>query len=145
MSIIERAIGLAAEAHCGQVDKQRKPYIYHLLRVMFAVEENARVVAVLHDLLEDTIYTAHDLRSIQCSQEQIDAIRLLTRTRAPTPTGKEHYQDYIVRLSSNPIAVEVKIADLQDNLSRIDELCTKDQERLRPRYEAALAFLTTLR
>jgi (p)ppGpp synthase/HD superfamily hydrolase len=52
---LERAIEIAASAHRGQVDKADKPYILHPLRVMLACTDvTAQIVAVLHDVIEDT-------------------------------------------------------------------------------------------
>lgn len=138
MATVEAAIALALAAHGEQRDKQDQPYILHLLRVMLAVEETARVVAVLHDLLEDTTFSVVHLRIIECSAEEIEAIQLLTRWQG------QDYQTYIERLSANPLAATVKRADLRDNLSRIDGIPERDQARLRPRYEQALAFLEDL-
>ena len=54
MASIEKALQIAARAHEGQKDKDGQPYILHPLRVMNAVEgEPAKVVAVLHDVIED--------------------------------------------------------------------------------------------
>src|SRR5688572_22404616 len=54
---LEQAILLATEAHAGQTDKGGQPYILHPLRVMMSMAPNdivGRVVAVLHDTIEDT-------------------------------------------------------------------------------------------
>jgi (p)ppGpp synthase/HD superfamily hydrolase len=141
MSItVKQARDLAEKAHDGQYDKQGQPYIEHVLRVMRSVQgDDARVVALLHDILEDTRTDTHDLRSAGCTEKQIEALLLLTRTHVKGET----YQGYIRRLSVNPLAVQVKLADLRDNLGRIDGLLPEDQERLRPRYDAALKFLTS--
>lgn len=64
MSSLERAIAIAARAHEGQVDKAGMPYILHPLRVMLAVRTpEERIVAVLHDVLEDTAVSIEDLRA----------------------------------------------------------------------------------
>jgi hypothetical protein len=127
MSItVKQARDLAEKAHDGQYDKQGQPYIEHVLRVMRSVQgDDARVVALLHDILEDTRTDTHDLRSAGCTEKQIEALLLLTRTHVKGET----YQGYIRRLSVN--------------LGRIDGLLPEDQERLRPRYDAALKFLTS--
>lgn len=74
-SKLAEAISLAALAHDGQVDKNGEPYILHCLRVMFAqTTEEARIVGVLHDLLEDTSWTADGLRALGFSEEVVQAI-----------------------------------------------------------------------
>ena len=61
--MLEKALILAAKAHTGQVDKGGAPYILHPIRVMLACEgEKEKIVALLHDTLEDTALTAADLR-----------------------------------------------------------------------------------
>ena len=60
--LLEKALRIAVEAHAGQVDKAGKPYIFHPLRVCarcFTDEE--RLVALLHDIIEDTEITAEDV------------------------------------------------------------------------------------
>ena len=59
MSTLEKAIELAANYHAGQTDRGGTPYILHLLAVMMAVDGiEAKTIAVLHDILEDTPLTA---------------------------------------------------------------------------------------
>lgn len=112
----ERAIAIAVAAHSGQRDKAGEPYLYHLLRVMLSVEGSSlRQVALLHDLLEDTEWTAGDLKLAGMSQSVIEALELLTHK------STDSYADYVVRLSRNSLAKASKLADLNDNyrLSRV--------------------------
>jgi (p)ppGpp synthase/HD superfamily hydrolase len=110
MATIERALRIAAEAHEGQVDKQGLPYILHPLRVMDAVEGlEAKVVAVLHDVVEDTDVTMDDLEAAGFSRAVLDAMRRVTHADG------EPYADYVIRCKADPIAVRVKLADLADN------------------------------
>lgn len=112
----ERAIAIAITAHQGQRDKKGEPFIYHLLRVMLAVHGSAlRQVALLHDLLEDTCWTASDLILAGFSPDVIRAIELLTRD------SNETYCEYMVRLSQNKLAKASKLADIQDNY-RLDRV-----------------------
>lgn len=129
---LTEAICLAARAHAGQADKAGEPYILHPLRVMAAVSPRARVVAVLHDVIEDTDRRLSDLRHfLALLPEQYVALGCLTRHPAV------EYADYIEDLALDELAREVKIADLRDNLSRPDSL----PDSLRERYERALTFL----
>ena len=69
--MLEKALILAAKAHTGQVDKGGAPYILHPIRVMLACEgEKEKIVALLHDTLEDTALTAADLRRAGFSEER---------------------------------------------------------------------------
>ena len=141
MATIERALQIAAKAHEGQRDKEGLPYILHPVRVMMAVEgEEAQIVAVLHDVIEDTSVTADDLREAGFSETLIAAVVCVTH-------GKdEPYADYVVRCNGNETARRVKLADLQDN-SRPDRAILRPQRlqqdlaRIR-RYVLSYKFLT---
>src|SRR4051794_16652162 len=143
MATIEKALQIAARAHEGQEDKDGRPYILHPLRVMGAVEgETAQVVAVLHDVVEDTAITVDDLRREGFGEEVLSAVACLTHRKG------EPYADYVVRCRGDEIARRVKLADLEDNarpsraLLRPDRL-EPDMARLR-KYFLAYKFLTGL-
>ena len=107
---LERAIALAIKSHEGQRDKEGRPYILHLLRVMQNVDDPiAKQAAVLHDYIEDVGGTREELARHAVSEPAIEAILLLTRHEQST------YCKYVIGLSSNPIARKVKLADLEDN------------------------------
>ncbi|MGH2595885.1 MAG: hypothetical protein ACRDH7_07970 [Actinomycetota bacterium] len=77
---VDDAVAIATEAHAGQVDKAGEPYIGHPLRVMrYVATEEERLVAVLHDTLEDTSLTADRLLELGCPKAVVDAIQILTR------------------------------------------------------------------
>ena len=110
MTSIEKALQIAVRAHEGQIDKDGQPYILHPLRVMNAVEdEQAKIVAVLHDVIEDTSVTFEDLR-----REGFDEV-VLTALECLTHRKNEPYADYVVRCKGNVIARQVKLADLEEN------------------------------
>ncbi len=110
MSTIERAVEIAARGHSGQVDKQGRPYILHPLRVMDGVDSiEAKIVAVLHDVVEDTPTTFEDLAREGFSPAILDALRLVTHDPG------EPYAVYVIRCKANPIARAVKLSDLMDN------------------------------
>ena len=125
--MLKKAISLAEKAHQGQVDKGGHPYILHPKRVMEKCETTEeKIVAMLHDVMEDTDYTADDLRKEGFSEEIITALFCLTHQEG------EGYMEYIERICENSLAVRVKYADLQDNmdLSRIPDPTEKDLARL---------------
>jgi|TARA_B100000809_G_scaffold231044_1_gene245878 (p)ppGpp synthase/HD superfamily hydrolase len=137
---LDRAIELAKQHHEGQTDKAGKPYIEHPLRVMNQVEsEEEKIVAVLHDIVEDTNISLNDLRNEGFSEEVVSAVECLTKQDG------ENYDSYIERISFNPLAVKIKLADLEDNrdLTRLPEVTDKDLERLE-KYDKALEKLTRL-
>ena len=137
---LDRAIDLAKQHHEGQTDKAGNPYIEHPLRVMNQMEsEEEKIVAVLHDIVEDTDISLDDLRNEGFSKEVVDAVECLTKQDG------ENYDSYIERISFNPLAVKIKLADLEDNrdLTRLPEVTDKDLERIE-KYDKALEKLTRL-
>lgn len=134
MPTLEDAIALAVEAHRGQLDKYGGPYITHPLRVMFQLEEETdRIVAVLHDVIEDSELTLADLERMGYDETIIAALDGLTKREG------EAYPDYISRALAHPISRRVKLADLTDNMDirRVgEELTDKDCQRLQ-RYHRA--------
>lgn len=133
MPNIEDAILLAVEKHRGQKDKSAAPYILHPLRVMGMMQtETERIVAVLHDVVEDSDVTLDDLRQRGYSDEIVEAVDHLTRREG------ESYDAFIQRIKPHPLAVRVKLGDLQDNmdLRRNIPLDEKALERFQ-RYQKA--------
>lgn len=128
MSTIEKAVEIAAKHHAGGVDKAGAPYLFHPLRLMFAVKTPfQQMAAVLHDVVEDTPVTLEDLRDEGFHVDVIDAIEALTKR-----TGESRIEA-AARAAANPIARVVKLADVTDNmdLGRIAEPTDKDFERLK--------------
>ncbi|HNW91543.1 MAG TPA: HD domain-containing protein [bacterium] len=141
MDMLEKAVALAVTAHQGQTDKANKPYILHPLRVMQRVSGMpARCAAVLHDVLEDSDCTPADLRRAGISPRVIAAVQALTRRRG------ESYAAFVRRAGRNPIARQVKIADLEDNMDirRLSRLTPQSVTRLK-RYLAAWRQLSGVR
>lgn len=139
MPSLEDAVRLAVEVHYGATDRYGEPYILHPLRVMHQVDtEIEKTVAILHDVIEDTSHTLDDLRQAGYPVTVVDALDALTRREGET------YADYVERLSPNPIARQVKIADLEDNMDvrRMSHVHAPDAERLE-RYRSAWIRLTT--
>lgn len=135
--ILQTAIHIARNAHSGQVDKAGKPYIGHPLRVMEGVGTiQEKIVAVLHDVIEDTNVTAADLRRKGIPERLISELEILTHA------GDVEYDEYIKQISLHSIASAVKLADLKDNMdmTRLDEITDKDIERLK-KYHRNYLFL----
>ena len=127
MATLESAIQLAAKAHAGQQDKAGKPYILHPIRVMLSVSTTEeQIAAILHDTVEDTSVTFEQLSEAGFSAEIISAIRALTKLDG------ESRVEAARRAVKHPIARQVKLADVKDNLdiSRIPHLTDKDHARL---------------
>jgi hypothetical protein len=158
MSDLAAALMVAIRTHANQLDKQGEPYLLHVLRVVEAVSDEARVVAALHDVLEDGPYLGDEEQAKlvdECELDETDFHALIWLTRPAELT----YAEYIERIRratgpSGVIAREVKLADLRDNLGRIPtpvdwsnsgegsmEVYEPDWTSLRAHYEKAIAVL----
>ena len=124
----------AVEAHAGQTDKCGNDYILHPLAVAKTIGEPYEVIAVLHDVLEDT---SHELRASDFEDWQWSALLAITQREGET------YFDYIARVCLNPIACYVKLADLWHNLSPARQACLPPGERkgLEKRYLKARGMI----
>ncbi|HRR40196.1 MAG TPA: NUDIX domain-containing protein [Syntrophales bacterium] len=134
---LEKAIGIALDAHRGREDKAGAPYILHPLRLMLRMEGTEEmIVAVLHDVVEDSAWTIEALRGEGFPEEVLEAVDSLTRRK------DEHYDRYISRIGENAIARRVKIADLEDNMDvrRKKEPNGEDRRRME-KYRKALLTL----
>lgn len=126
-NLLEKALVIATEAHEGQKDKAGAPYIFHPIRVSNRCKtDEERIVAILHDTIEDTDVTPDYLLSEGFPKNIVEAILSVTRNEG------ESYNDFILRSKLNPIGRQVKIHDLEDNMdiTRLSQLTEKDLERL---------------
>lgn len=133
MATLERALVIAAQAHQGTTDKGGAPYILHPLRLMHQMTTaDEQIVALLHDVVEDSPWTFDALRAEGFSEEVVSAVDGLTRREGET------YEDFNARGVTNPLARRVKLADIEDNmdLRRLGDIGEKDLERLQ-RYQRA--------
>ena len=132
--MILRAFFAAARAHRGQKDKGGRAYIFHPLRVAKNSKgRDAKVVALLHDVIEDTDY---NIENLKLSLDQKEALILLTHDKSVP------YMAYIEKIKTNPLAREVKKNDLKDNmnLKRLKTISQSDLDRL-AKYKKAYEFL----
>lgn len=139
---IKTARYIALLAHAGQVDKAGEPYIKHLKAVADQCTGIVKIVAWLHDVLEDTNidyvtlkYAMHHFIG-ECADDVCRAVVAITKLK------NESYDEYLARVKANPIARQVKIADLKHNLdlSRLTKITEKDLERA-AKYRKALEIL----
>jgi len=138
MNKYELALKIATEAHKGQVDKAGILYINHPLTVASLVDtEEEKIVALLHDTIEDTNITEQDLLNYGFSNKIIEAVKLLTHNK------NVPYMVYVAKIKDNELARKVKIADLTHNsdLSRLKEITEKDKKRYE-KYQKALLYLS---
>lgn len=146
MATLEQAVAIAANVHEGQKDKAGAPYLLHPLRLMMRMKsETAMIVAVLHDVVEDSSpedkWTFDRLRENGFSEEVIQAVDGVTNREG------ESYESFVERAAANPISCEVKIADLEDNMNllRLGEIRPKDLDRLEKYHRSWLNLMTQAR
>lgn len=134
----EKALKLCFEAHKDQIDKSGMPYVFHPFHLAEQMKtEDETIVALLHDVVEDTDTTIEDLISMSFNENVIEAISLLTHD------ANVDYFDYVRAIKENEIARAVKLADLRHNsdISRlriVDEWALKRNEK----YLKAIKILT---
>ena len=135
--LLEQAIYIALQAHKGKADKGGSPYILHPLRLMLVMETTEeKIVAVLHDVIEDSSFTIQQLKQEGFSKKVLDAVSLLTKTE------NQNYENYISAIKKNPLATKVKLADLKDNMdkNRLKKITDEDLIRIK-KYKSAVKQL----
>ena len=133
----KKALVFCFEAHKDQKDKSGMPYVFHPFHLAEQMEtEETTIVALLHDVAEDTQYTLEDISKMGFGEAVMEALTLMTHDDAVD------YMDYVRAIKDNPIAKAVKLADLRHN-SDITRLDTVDEKALkrREKYLEALAIL----
>ena len=136
--LTKKALKVSFEAHKNQVDKSGMPYVYHPFHLAEQMEtEETVIVALLHDVVEDTDYTLEDIRVMGFPEQVIEALALMTHDKSVP------YMDYVEKIKNNPIAKAVKLADLKHNsdLSRLDIIDEKALKRVE-KYAAAMRTLS---
>ena len=139
--LLIRAIKLAEKYHEGQFDKGGEPYIGHPLRVMEGVETiQEKVLAVLHDVLEDCEVSREQLIKDGIPEEIVTKLEILCKGK------NEDYFDYINRIKTDTSTINVKLSDLKDNmnLDRLKEVSEKDRKRFE-KYQKAESILKKCR
>ena len=131
------AMKLCFEAHKDQRDKTGLPYVFHPFHLAEQMQdEDSTVLALLHDVVEDSDYTLEDLRHFGFNSRVLTALSLLTHD------PKVPYMDYVRQIRENPLATRVKLADLRHNsdMTRLDVITEFDQRRAE-KYQAAIRLL----
>lgn len=134
--LTRKAMIIAYNAHQNQFDKANVPYIYHPIHIAEQMDTELEcIVALLHDVVEDTDITLNDLEK-EFPQEVIDLLKILTHDK------KIDYIEYIKKVKTNPIATKIKIADLKHNsdITRLENITTTDLKRIE-KYKKALEIL----
>lgn len=135
--LLDTALTIATKAHEGQTDKAGAPYIFHPIRVANrCLTDEEKIVALLHDVIEDSETSASDLLAKGFPHTIVDAVLSVTRNE------DESYDEFIKRSRLNPIGRQVKIHDLEDNLdiTRLAQVTENDIARLN-KYISAYRYL----
>ena len=131
------ALKLCFETHKDQVDKSGMPYVFHPFHLAEQMtDEETTIVALLHDVVEDSDRTLDDLKELGFSEKVLSAIELMTHADGVP------YMEYVATIKSNPIAKEVKLADLKHNsdMSRLETVTPYDEARAK-KYKKAIELL----
>ena len=135
--LTKKAMRICYTAHKDQVDKGGVPYVFHPFHIAEQMQsEEAIIVALLHDVVEDTRYTIDELAAMGFSERVITALVLLTHNESVP------YLEYVAKIKDNTIAKEVKLADLKHNsdLTRLDNVDDKTRQRVE-KYAKAICLL----
>ena len=137
----KQAMKICFLAHYSQYDIGGTPYVFHPFHLAEQMtDEITTIVALLHDVVEDSFYTFDDL-ALFFDSEVIEALKLLTRVKG-TP-----YMDYIAAIKDHPIARAVKLADLKHNsdITRLDPVKAREKSTISrlKKYSKAIELLTS--
>ncbi len=138
-TVINKVLKFIYKAHEGAVDQGGIPYVFHPLAVAEQMDdENSTLLALLHDVVEDTEYTFEDIKELGVPDDVINALKLMTRDKT------EFYFDYLDKIKTSPLASKAKLADLKHNsdLTRTDTVTEYDLKRLK-KYNKAREVLTS--
>ncbi len=137
MNYLPLAITTAVQAHGNTKDRGGNFYILHPLRLMLKCTDiTEQIVAVLHDVIEDTHITLSYIKNLGFSDEVITALNWLSKT------SLESYEHYIQDISKNTLATKIKLLDLYDNIdiTRLHTITDNDLKRVK-KYHAAIQVL----
>ena len=145
MPTIEETIAFIEKAHAGQTDRAGEPYYLHPIAVMRrlppGVDDEVRLAALLHDVIEDTAYTREALSALGYSQRTLDAVDWVTQA----PGDARPYAEKIDALiaGGNRDALQVKLADMSENADpvRLARLDAESRDHFTRKYTAPLAAL----
>ncbi|WP_238396940.1 GTP pyrophosphokinase [Pseudomonas putida] len=132
-NLIDMGLEWALKAYRGKVDKGGKPYILHPLRLMARLDDPiSQLVALLHDVIEDSPITGDELREAGFPESVVSTVEVLTRRQGET------YEAFIDRIRTNPLARKVKLLDIEDNLNllRLSAVTDKDLKRVAKYHRA---------
>lgn len=131
--MLQKAINIAVNNHTGQTRFNGEPFILHPMRIMLRMQtEDLKIIAIMHDVVEDTNVTLAELGVAGFHDRIIKAIKFLTRPDDMT------YETYIMRINENTLARFVKLADLEDNMAvhNLPVMEERDHKRIEKHFNA---------
>ena len=136
-----KALQLAERIHAGQFRDEGTPYIEHILRVASTVQTHGNdtdvIVALLHDVVEDSDLTVTDIES-EFGEEIAAAVGLLTKRKDLS------FDDYMAAIAADSTALYVKLADRLDNIQSLQH-CGKPEKVRRYLKETCSTFLPAVK
>jgi (p)ppGpp synthase/HD superfamily hydrolase len=145
MPTIDETIAFIKQAHAGQTDKAGNDYFHHPIAVMHRlpddVDDDVRLAALLHDVIEDTPFTGQNLADMGYSERTLNAVELVTKT----PGDPRSYAEKIdaIIASGNKDAIQLKLADMSENTDpgRLAVLRPEEREFFLKKYTLPLCAL----
>jgi len=111
VQLLYTAFLIALTAHKGQLRRNGEPVVLHPLRVSRKRHSSKlKIIALLHDTVEDSDITISQLREYGFSEDILFAIQCLTHKK------NESWKQYVKRICKSPLAQKVKQFDIEDNL-----------------------------
>lgn len=138
--LLDKAAFICVTKHAGQRDKTGQSYFQHPMRVaMRCKTDEEKMVALLHDTIEDTDVTAEYLLAEGFPENVVEGILSVTKREG------ESYADFVARAGQNPLGRVVKLHDLEDNLDvfRLDVLTPEMASRFN-KYLTAYRYLKSI-
>jgi (p)ppGpp synthase/HD superfamily hydrolase len=141
--MLSKMLLLVTQKFDGKYDRAGKPYVLHLLKVMHYIkseDEELQVIALGHDLVEDTDVTFFDLTNMGFTGRVVQGIRNMTKMPGQTE------DEYVVGLMSSVDSIVVKLADLRHNsdIRRLKGLTEKDFARIQKYHRMHLTLTDAL-
>ena len=146
ISLIEKAYKVAYEAHKTQVRKSGEPYIIHPLCVAIILadlelDKETIVAGLLHDVVEDTILTAEEIRKEFGPDVEllVDGVTKLQQLQLSRGEGgdvdklemqAENLRKMFLAMAKDIRVIMIKLADRLHNMRTLKHMPPEKQQRI---------------